>query len=91
MVEAKEKTERRINKDRYYERNPWAKKLKNMRWRCHREGLHTNIDLAKVKEIWDRDGAGKMKNPHLIRKDVTGQFLMGNVKFVEGDIVHQRD
>lgn len=71
------------------------KLLNTMRARCNpnskrpdREwyvdkGLQVTVTVEQLKEIWFRDGAGKMKSPDADRKERHLGYTYDNIRFIE--------
>lgn len=76
-------------------RNPWARFVEWARRRCNdttskrwwpyygAKGITCHLTAAELKEIWERDGAAKMKRASLDRKNPEWNYTNWNCRFLE--------
>ena len=46
-------------------------------------GITSDLTIAQLKMMWDRDGASKMKRPSIDRLDGAGHYTVDNCRFIE--------
>jgi hypothetical protein len=79
---------------RYHKKHPWAKHLNSARRRCndpkHRaypwyggRGIKCRLTIEEVRDLWIRDGAGKLKKASLDRLDSKKDYTFENCRFIE--------
>lgn len=79
---------------RYYKNNPWAGRLRQMRYRCNNKndaryrnyggrGIKCFLTMENMKCLWVRDKAYLMENPSIDRIDNNGHYIFDNCRFIE--------
>lgn len=81
--------EKRIKKYRWFRKNrPWHLILKGIKGRVGRieryKKIKNFLTEKDIKNLWYRDKAFLMKNPHLHRKESKGHYAIENCKFLRG-------
>ena len=72
----------------------WSKHLYNARQRCRNghtpfyrwygaKGIQCTLTIQQVKYLWERDGASRMTQASLDRKDATKDYCLENCQFIE--------
>jgi hypothetical protein len=73
-------------------KKPWLENYRSAILRCYDQsdenykycgkiGIEVKITPDEIKQLWDRDGAGNMKQPCLKRIDKNGHYEFSNCKF----------
>jgi len=75
---------------KYYRTNPWARTYHNVSSRCgtrnhhyYKRNIKNYLTIKLCKELWFRDGAAKMKDPSIDRKDTNGNYTFENCRYIE--------
>ena len=75
-------------------RNPWARHVEYARRRCSDsrndswashggKGIKVRLTVDEARELWERDGAAKLRKPSLDRIDPLKDYEKENCRFIE--------
>jgi len=75
----------KISLDHVRRRCVWVKEDENSSdWKYYKsKGVKCELDEEKIKYLWFRDKAFKMKRPHIDRLDSLGNYTLSNCHFME--------
>lgn len=68
---------------RYIESHPWARAYYSSKGRATKLGREHSMCMADFKELWDRDGAVKMRSPSIDRIDPKKGYSKENCRYLE--------